>query len=560
MVNIVINPPLSGTGNDDSLNLTDLALQVGGQEIGEDLLKKGVQKGAIKLSSTMTRRISNQIVKVITENVYKVIARNVAKAGYKAGLDSLGKAASEAAEAGGTLCAATGAETAGIGCVAGAVVTAALTAFDLFNFLITFFDTEGITFVMDQAFLDNIGDTYKQAMSDAFTKAGIPGYFEDEVEFDPVAFVFNIDATTGQISYTDDYGPIYQKYVSEFLTAHPGIEDVAPSPINKIKIILIAFLIVLFFLLLGLTVSPWFLLGITLVPVGVLLFIKFFKMDQPSTNPKDYTPSEEYAISKLCTDIPSKFAPGLTEWDASTKTCRITDIGCTPSNTNPISRYMYSDNGEDLVFSSEDRVFGAFWKYWNPDMFVKKVTKNSPTKAVCSRGNSLFYKWLKFPEKRSDTPKPGVTNQVPFDYEIVNGVEKGRIPKAYCDTHGENYDDINFNCYVPKWQQLAELFSSAYLVRKARVSDKRLKTNIKFIKTIAPGADLYTYTWTDKAKQIYGNSGVDIGFIADRLDPKYIIVDEFGYKNINTDIEDATMQRISAFLILKNTIRKKMFV
>jgi hypothetical protein len=557
MVNFVINPPLSGT-QDGSLNLTDLALQVGGQEIAGKLLKEGVQKTAIKLSSTMTRRISNQIVKAITENVYKVVARNVAKAGYKAGIQSLGDAASEAAGVGGAICATTGVETAGIGCIAGAVVTAALTAFDLFNFIITFFDTQGITFVMDQAFLDNIGDTYKKAMSDAFTKAGIPDYFEDEIEFDPTAFVFNVDTTTGEITYTDDYGPIYQKYVNEFLTKNPGTADVPPSPINKLKIILVSFIIVLFFLLLGITVSPWFLLGIGLVPIGILLFIKFFKMDTPSTNPKDYTPSEEYAISKLCTEIPSKYASGLTEWDAATKTCKITDFGCTPSDTNPISRYMYTSGGEDIEFSSEDRVFGGFWKYWNPDMFVKKVTKNSPKTAVCSRGNSLYYKWLKFPEKRSDTPKPGVTNQVPFDYDIVNGVERGRIPKAYCDTHGENYDEINFNCYVPKWQQLAELFSSAYLVRKARVSDERLKTDIKYVKTIAPGADLYTYKWTDKAKQIYGNSGLDIGFIADRLDQKYIIVDEFGYKNINTDIEDPTMQRISAFLIMKNTIRNKM--
>jgi hypothetical protein len=556
MVKIQVNPPLSGSGNDTELNLSDIGLQVGGQLIGEELLKKGVQKGAIKASGAVTRRISNQIVKIITENVYKTIARNVAKVGYRTGISSLAKAG-EAAEAGGAICATTGLETAGVGCVAGAVVTAALLAFDLFNFIITFFDKEGITFVMDQAFLDEIGDTYKQSMSEAFAKAGVPGYFEDEIEFDPIAFVFSVDAKTGEISYTDDYGPTYKKYVNEFLTAHPYMLDVSSK--NKKIIIVVTLAMALFFVLLGVAISPWFiLLGIVLVPVCTYLIIKLF--NKPSANPNDYTPSEEYAISKLCTEIPSKYAPGLTEWDAATKTCKITDLGCTPSTTNPISRYMYSDNGVDLVFSSDDREFGGFWKYWNPDMFVMKVTKNSPTKKVCSRGNSLYYKWLKFPSKRSDVPTAGVTNQVPFDYAIVNGVERGRIPKAYCDAHGESYDAINFNCYVPKWQQLAELFSSAYLVRKGRVSDERLKTNIQYVKTIAPGADVYTYTWTDTANQLYGNSGTDIGFIADRLDPKYVLIDEFGYKNINTDIEDATMQRISAFLILKNTIRKKMFV
>jgi hypothetical protein len=555
MVLFVANPPLSGSGNDSTLNVSDLGIQVGGQVIAGKVLKEGLKKIGIDLSDTLTKRITNQVAKALTEQIYKAIGRNIAKAGLKQGVNTLATSAGEDAVIGAGICATTGVETAGLGCVFGAIIAACLTAFDLFNFLITFFDKEGITFVMDQAFLDNVGDTFKKATTDAFTKAGLPGFFEDEIEFDPAAFIFTFDLTTGQIAYTDDYGPMYKNYVSEFLKANPGIADVPPS--NKIKIIIVSFVILIVFLGLSL-ISPWFLLGIGLIPIGILVFIKLFKSDNNS--PTDYSPSEEYAISKMCTAIPSQYAPGLTYWDPRTKTCKLTDTGCTPSDNNPISRYPYTSSGEDLEFSSGDRIFGKFWKYWSPGMFVKKVTKNSPNKMVCSRANSLYYRWLKFPLKRSDTPKGGLTNQVPFEYAIVNGVEKGRIPKEYCDTHGENYDGANFNCYVPKAQQLAELFSSAYLVRKSRVSDERLKTDIQYVKTISQGVDIYTYKWTSKAFELYGNKGYDVGFIADRLDPKYIVLDENGYKNINTDVKDPVMQRISAFLLLKNSIRKKMLL
>jgi hypothetical protein len=82
-----------------------------------------------------------------------------------------------------------------------------------------------------------------------------------------------------------------------------------------------------------------------------------------------------------------------------------------------------------------------------------------------------------------------------------------------------------------------------------RCSDKRLKTNIKLYKKDYPvqGIDLYSYEWNDIATQLYGLSGSTIGFIADLLPPKYVSVDQHGYKYIN-GYPDDTMKQILSFL------------
>ena len=85
--------------------------------------------------------------------------------------------------------------------------------------------------------------------------------------------------------------------------------------------------------------------------------------------------------------------------------------------------------------------------------------------------------------------------------------------------------------------------------RCSAFSDKRLKTNIKLYKKDYPvqGIDLYSYEWNDIATQLYGLSGSTIGFIADLLPPKYVGVDEHGYKYIN-GYPDDTMKQMVSFL------------
>lgn len=537
------------------LTWTEAGITVGGQLIGEGLLKKLIRSAGTKaLSKYALKKITSELATDIVKIMLKNIVKRIAEVGLKEVAIDLAKAVARSVVLGAEICGVTGAETLGAGCVVAAVITALLIIFDVMNILLVFFADKTLTTVFDQAYLDEQAKVFKELVSEAFTKFGMPDYFEEEIEFSPLSFIYDIDLIAGTITYTSDYGPMYKKYVNEYLKTHTSLPDLIAEkgvPIKTVTpIIVTSIVIIIVFMALAFSISPWFLLGIGLIPGLIYIMKKLIH--------STYLPSEEYAISQMCTAIPSEFGRGLTEWDPINKKCKITDAGCSPSDTNPISRFQFSSSGKQLDFSQDDRIFGKFWKYWYPDMLVKKVTTMSPKIAVCSRANSLFYQWLKYPETRSTGGEQisGVTNVPPFEYSIRNGVERGLIPEEYCKSKGVSYDAVNFNCYVSKGQQIAEFLSSEYLVRKSKVSDQRLKTNIKFVKTIAPGVDVYTFTWKKEALRLYGNSGDDIGFIADKLDPKYVIVDKNGYKNINTDIDDMTMKTINIFIMLKQKMKK----
>ena len=265
-----------------------------------------------------------------------------------------------------------------------------------------------------------------------------------------------------------------------------------------------------------------------------------------------------HAMSKLCTEIPNKYgAPGGTTWDDRNKVCRITERGCEARVTNPISQPMFTASGEYRTFSDDDRTFGEFWKKNPPGFYAWKATANSGGRKVCARANFLLWQWCEIPRSRAEQHEPGITNTPRFEYNIRNGKEECYIPKEYCDSKGMSYNATERDCYVPNSQKIAEFFSGSVLVRSRRASDKKLKNNIRLLKKDFPvkGINVYTYEWNYVALTSYGLYGNDVGFIADELDPKYIYYDDLGYKHINTDIDDELMQKISAFLDIKDKLK-----
>ena len=283
--------------------------------------------------------------------------------------------------------------------------------------------------------------------------------------------------------------------------------------------------------------------------------------------------AEEYALAKLCTEIPSKFKPGLTKWDDTIKACRITEAGCSSTDPkNPISRNGFTSNGDFVspLMKATNPVFKNFWSKWEPEHLVMKVTKKSPHTKVCARANHFLYRWCEFPATRSDvagTRKAGYTDVVPFQYAVRDGVETCIIPKKYCDSRGVSYNATpgKEDCYVTKGQKIGEFFASDVLVRKINASDRRLKKNIRLHKrdAFAPGIHVYTYEWNDVAERLYGLTGFDMGFLADDLeaiDSKYVFVDNRGYKLINIDLESPVMDKINLFLYTKETFLKKLVV
>lgn len=283
-------------------------------------------------------------------------------------------------------------------------------------------------------------------------------------------------------------------------------------------------------------------------------------MGKSVPTPEDIDKSIEYALSKLCTEITDRFgAPGLTEWDDQKKVCRITEKGCQASVMNPISRPAFNAGGEYIKFDEHHPTFGDFWKKHPPGYYSWKVTKNSGGQKVCSPSNYLMQRWCISPETRLDGKfKRGVTDTVPLNWTIRNGKEVCEITEEYCKSKGVSYDAEAKDCYVSDAQKVAEFFTGSVYVREQNIkkytSDKRLKKNIVLVRENYPmkGVNLYAFEWNDTAKRLYGYSGGDTGFLADELDPKYVVTDSHGFKHINLSYEDDIMKKIITFLEIKN--------
>lgn len=270
----------------------------------------------------------------------------------------------------------------------------------------------------------------------------------------------------------------------------------------------------------------------------------------------DITAAHYYAVSLLCTEIPEKYGePGITVWNTDNNSCPVTRKGCQPDVKNPITQPLFDTDGKIILYDKDDRMFGDFWQKNPPGYYVWRTTKNSPRTEVCARGNYLMQQWCESPKTRSDKKIAGVTDVIPFKYIVKNGTEVCEIPEQYCKNKGVSFK--NGDCFVSEGQKVAEFFSSSVVVRSQRASDKRLKKNIKVLRKdfIEKGIHVYMYEWNDVAQTVYGLVGYDVGFIADELDPKYIIIDTLGYKTINTSIEDETMKKIYAFMKIKDTIK-----
>ena len=278
---------------------------------------------------------------------------------------------------------------------------------------------------------------------------------------------------------------------------------------------------------------------------------------------KELDDAQDYALSKLCTEIADRIgAPGITEWDGQRKVCMITKRGCQASVTNPLSRQAFNAGGEYIKFDEHHPVFGEFWKKHPAGYYSWKVTKNSGGKSVCSPSNYLMERWCKSPETRLDGKfKRGVTDTVPLNWTVRNGKEVCEITKEYCrSSKGVSYDTQTRNCFVSDAQQVAEFFTGSVFIREQNIknytSDKRLKKNIVLVRKNYPvkGVNVYAFEWNDTARRLYGHTGGDTGFLADELDPKYIVTDSHGFKNINLSYDDDTMQKMYTFLKIKNLL------
>lgn len=287
-------------------------------------------------------------------------------------------------------------------------------------------------------------------------------------------------------------------------------------------------------------------------------------MSQAAPTTEQFNAAENYALEKLCLEIPSKYGgTGMTQWDPVAKVCKITEKGCTPGPTNPISQFPTSSNGTFLDFPATHPTYGEFWKYFTPDLYVMKVTPTSNNKKICSRGSSMIYQWCNYPEQRAPGNVPGLTTKVqPFQYQIVQGKETCLITQGYCTSKGLQFDANKLECYKDSGLQAADFFGIGTMIQDWRangwttngtwigmVSDKRLKDDVKIFEKdyFGPGVHLYSYRWNTTAYNLYGKRGNQLGVIADTLPSGYTIRDTNGYLTINFNVQTPLMQKIRKF-------------
>jgi hypothetical protein len=187
--------------------------------------------------------------------------------------------------------------------------------------------------------------------------------------------------------------------------------------------------------------------------------------------PEELEAADEYALSKLCVDIPSRFEAGLTTWDANMKKCRITKAGC---ESSPLSLKSFSPTGEILDYKKMNVSENTkkFWEVAPPEHLVYKLIKGSRS-AVCARANYKLQQFCEFPRQRSSKNEGAFGSSTgkgydvgpKFTYTTVNGEETCIIGKDYCDFKGVSYDSVNKQCYVPGAQKFGETIIGTTLIR-----------------------------------------------------------------------------------------------
>ena len=245
--------------------LVPLALQMGVDNITVDLLKHALKKALnntiripikgspgkfISVSKSavnkMVKTITNQVVRrgstalksVVTSPssikaiaasakaakaaVKKALEKAATKVGTKIGTriavsvgEAAGEAALEAVVVGGSVCAMTGPETLGIGCVVGAVITALELAFAALNIALDMIDPNGLSVIINNKDIETVANfTHDWIKNNDPT--GNPDYFDEEIFFDVESHMLVMD-DKGNIQMDSQWAAIYESYRNEYM-------------------------------------------------------------------------------------------------------------------------------------------------------------------------------------------------------------------------------------------------------------------------------------------------------------------------------------------------------
>ena len=207
-VNIAINNSLKKVLISGK-TLTKLSKTIGKKAAGNAV------KGLMKLVTTVPELMAKAVAKVALIKSGKVIAEDVLKVGAKSAGKELSEAAIEDSTVGATICAASGAETGGIGCLVGVAVTVIMMAFDVVNLVLTLLDPGNQTALMHRDTIDGVAQATSTSLYNS-QPADSPRYYDEEVLFDPLSFLFMMSAD-GTITANEKVAAQYNQYQDEYM-------------------------------------------------------------------------------------------------------------------------------------------------------------------------------------------------------------------------------------------------------------------------------------------------------------------------------------------------------
>lgn len=116
----------------------------------------------------------------------------------------------------GAICAATGAQTAGVGCLVGIAVMVLQLAFDAFNLAMDMIDPNGYSIVIYKKDIELVAQTTGEWVNNEYGD-GNTNYLDEEIFFDWESHLYEIDEQ-GNINANEEWATKYEIYRDEYMT------------------------------------------------------------------------------------------------------------------------------------------------------------------------------------------------------------------------------------------------------------------------------------------------------------------------------------------------------
>jgi hypothetical protein len=179
-------------------------------------LVKAFEKGPVALAKMAGKVLLKKVAAKAGEKAGEVAVKVAVKVGVKAAATA-GTEIAAGAAALGTACAVSAAPTLGVGCLVAAAVEAILLAFQVVSLILDLIDPGHITVLMHRDTIDSVLEaTSNQIYNDQ--KPGAARHYDEEVFFDPMAYMFDIDAN-GNIVADPVVAAQYNAFQDQYMTS-----------------------------------------------------------------------------------------------------------------------------------------------------------------------------------------------------------------------------------------------------------------------------------------------------------------------------------------------------